>query len=551
MANQVRSVSAGTDASDRASLAVASPVVVDAEPAMGLHDEPDPDVRTTGFASWGLVVVALGVTVVGVVLRFVAPSPLWLDEALSVNIASLPVGEIPEALRQDGHPPAFYVLLHHWMEVFGSSDASARSLSGVWGLLFLPLMWVAGRRLGGPRVAWCALALAASSPYAIRYATEVRMYSMVAVLALAGWLLAGDALRRPTWWRLTGLALLAALGLWTHYWTLWLLGGAAMALLVRWWRLRGEGDTVAQRDTLKVLGSLVVGGLLFLPWVPTLLHQGEHTGTPWARPMRPTEILAHTVGSFGGGGVLPEAFLLGWLLVGLAVLGLLGRHVGSGSVLLEVRTQLAARPLAIIVTTTFALGCLAGYATGATYQPRYAAVVFGLFLLLVAMGVQTLALRTAGILVLAGICVLGVAVAVLHLREDRSDADRSAEVIEARAETDDLVVYCPDQLGPSTSRRLGDDLRQVTFPDLAPPQRVDWVDYQQRLDETSVDDFADRVVAEADGAAIFLVYSPTYSTHEELCPDLVDALAERRPLEMLAGLGEAFEPAAVIRFGTP
>lgn len=61
--------------------------------------------------------------------------------------------------------------------------------------------------------------------------------------------------------------------------------------------------------------------------------------------------------------------------------------------------------------------------------------------------------------------------------------------------------------------------------------------------------FADRVVEEADGAAVFLVYSPTYRTHEKLCPELVDALAELRPLERLTELGDAYEPAAVVRFG--
>ncbi len=42
-----------------------------------------------------VVVLAVGALVVGVVLRFVTRSPLWLDEALSVNIAHLPIGDIP------------------------------------------------------------------------------------------------------------------------------------------------------------------------------------------------------------------------------------------------------------------------------------------------------------------------------------------------------------------------------------------------------------------------------------------------------------------------
>lgn len=526
--------------------------MVDTEQGVGGHypeDAQAPTARMSSPVPWAVVAASLTVAIVGVVMRFVAPSPLWLDEALSVNIASLPLGEIPDALRQDGHPPAYYVLLHHWMEVFGSGDASARALSGVWSLLALPLMWVAGRRLAGPLVGWYALALVASSPYAIRYATEARMYSMLATLALAGWLLALDALRRPTWWRLSGLALLVGLGLWTHYWTMWLLGGAAAALAVRWWRVRREGDSAAAGDTSRVLGALVVGGVLFLPWVPNLLHQSQHTGTPWARPMRPTEIIGHTVGAFGGGGLLPEALVLGWLLVGLAVVGMTGRRVGAGKVLLEFRAQMVARPLTIIVVTTFGLGCLAGYASGATYQARYASVVFALFLLLVALGLGVLVRARASVPVLLALCVLGAGVAVLNLRDDRSDAARSAAAIEARAEPEDLVVYCPDQLGPSTYRALDDALRQVTFPEMAPPERVDWVDYQQRLDAASVPEFAERAVTESDGAAIFLVYSSAYTTHEELCPQLADALGALRPGEVVAAQTDAYEPATVIRFG--
>jgi uncharacterized membrane protein len=62
-----------------------------------------------------VVAVALLAVIAGVVLRFTISSPLWLDEALSVNIASLPIGDIPEALRSDGHPPLYYLVLHGWI----------------------------------------------------------------------------------------------------------------------------------------------------------------------------------------------------------------------------------------------------------------------------------------------------------------------------------------------------------------------------------------------------------------------------------------------------
>ncbi len=166
-------------------------------------------------------------------------SPLWLDEALSVNIAHLPIGEIPAALRHDGHPPLYYVLLHGWISLFGSGDVAVRSLSGLFAVATLPLAWVIGRRRGGPTLGWLFTAVMAMSPFALRYATETRMYSLLIVLVLAGYLLLDDVVRR----RATGCPpagrarpCCPGLLLLTHYWSIWLLGAVEVVLAWRWWR---------------------------------------------------------------------------------------------------------------------------------------------------------------------------------------------------------------------------------------------------------------------------------------------------------------------------
>ena len=147
-----------------------------------------------------MLVAGAVVVVAGIVLRFVTRSDLWLDEALSVNIARLPFSDLHEALKHDGAPPLYYVLLHLWIEVFGSSDFAVRSLSGVISVATLPLAWFAGRRLGrgGPPgpvradsartrlVAALVVIVFATSPYMIRYATEARMYALVMLLVTGG-----------------------------------------------------------------------------------------------------------------------------------------------------------------------------------------------------------------------------------------------------------------------------------------------------------------------------------------------------------------------------
>ena len=91
------------------------------------------------------IVVGVGVGLViaaGLILRFWTRSGLWLDEALTVDIARLPLSQIPEALKHDGAPPLYYYLLHFWIVLFGQSNAAVRSLSGVIAVVTLPVAWL-------------------------------------------------------------------------------------------------------------------------------------------------------------------------------------------------------------------------------------------------------------------------------------------------------------------------------------------------------------------------------------------------------------------------
>ena len=44
---------------------------------------------------------------------------LWMDEGLSIGIASQPLLDIPHVLRVDGSPPLYYMLLSVWMKAIG------------------------------------------------------------------------------------------------------------------------------------------------------------------------------------------------------------------------------------------------------------------------------------------------------------------------------------------------------------------------------------------------------------------------------------------------
>ncbi|MFO7280283.1 MAG: glycosyltransferase family 39 protein [Thermoanaerobacterales bacterium] len=473
-----------------------------------------PRVRLPAWAAPAAVGLAVAL---GVVLRFVQRSPLWLDEALSVNIASLPVGDVFEALRHDGHPPLYYLLLHYWIELFGDGDVAVRALSGVLSVASLPLAGVAGHRLAGAAGARWAVVVTALSPYAVRYATETRMYSLVMLLVLVGYLLVVDALERPTAPRLAGIWLVSGLLLLTHYWAFYLVAGVLVALALRAWR-----EPATRPATVRTAAAVVAGGVLFLPWLGSFLYQSAHTGTPWGEPFRPTALVQTVLMDLGGGNVT-EANLYGTVVVVLVLVALFAVRSSGTQLVLDLRTAPTVRHELLVVGLVLAIGAVAGLALDATFQSRYAAVVVPLVLVVVAVGVVRVPGwgRVVVATVLLGLSLFGLVWVNYYQRTQSAEV---AAAVAERARPGDVVVYCPDQLGPAYSREMPDGLVELTYPTLGSPARVDWVDYAERNAAADPAEIAAEVRERAAGHAIFLVWMSDYATYGTQCQDLITEL---------------------------
>lgn len=500
--------------------------------------------RAPRWAPWG----ALAVLAVAVPLRFAAAGHLWLDEALSVDIARLPLARLPGALRHDGAPPAYYAALHVWMRLFGTGDAAVRALSGVAATAALVLAYRAGRRLGGDRVASASVLLLAASPFALSWATAARMYSFVILLGFAGYLVLANALERPTRGWLAGVAVVSALLLYTHYWSAYLLAAVSLVLLGRLRRTRPRSPE--RGAALRCLAAMTAGAVAFLPWVPVMAFQTRHTGTPWAKPAG-FGALFSLVQEFSGGASL-RARILTLVLYGLLGLGLFGRALDRGRIELDLRTRRRARVPGAVLLGAPTLGIASGLVTGTAFVARYTAVVFPVFVLLAALGVAAVAGVRAQAVVLGTACALGLAVAAVAATTPRTQAGQLATAIGARARPGDVVVYCPDQLGPSVSRLLRHrGLVQLTYPRLAPPARVDWVDYQQAVRAAPVGFFADAVSTRAGpDHDVWLVTGRGYRPFGSRCPALAGALGDLRPFgsTVVNASSHYFERAGLLRF---
>lgn len=512
---------------------------------------------TTPLAWWfrraqllvGLVVVA------GVGLRLWSPSALWLDEAQSVMFASLPLSDLHGALRTDGAPPLYYALLHGWLSLLDSVGLGADGAAGVWAprsfsmltsIAALPLAYLAGLRIGGTRRhAVLTLLLLASNPWAVRYAGEARMYSLLVLLVLLG-ILAADWLRRqPGPAPVVAVAAVVAALLYTHIWAVFLLAAVGALVLHRAWR-HPEDRLPARRAVI----GLVAGGCAFLPWVPTMLYQSAHTGSPWA-PTPDLGSLAQLPIEWGGGRG-PAGASLALLIVPMLLLAVFARRGRDGAVVGAPPSGVTA-VLGAVTALTLLIALVVSVVGGGAVIGRYTAVVIPTVVLLLAFGIRVLPRRPAAV-VLAAMVGLGLAGGQTMATTPHSHAGAVAAELNDAAGRGDVVVYCPDQLAPGVEARL--DVRgvdRVTVPAQTDPAVVDWTDYEARIDALRLpriaEEIAGSVKADPDASA-WLVLGENYRTHKKICDPLRTLLVAELgiPVEMHSRNSRGHEKATLERF---
>lgn len=395
----------------------------------------------------------------------------WIDEGISVGIASHPLSQLPHLLREDGSPPLYYLLLHVWMQVFGHSEKATHELSLVFALLSIPVAYLGATSLFGRRVgAYCAL-LAAGLPFISSYAQETRMYSLVLLLSLiaAVGFLHAFVYHRRRWLPVFALALAAML--YTHNWALFfgLMTFVGFLLCVR--MTPPEERRGLWRDGVVAFGLVA---LLYLPWVPTLLYQAQHTGAPWALPP--------ILWSFTQGGY----FIVGGRGAGVAIL------LGAGAGLLAIRnsgpsdrrTRIAVACLAVLGIGTVVIAWLYAKTTPA-WAFRYLAVVVGPLLLLAGLGMARAS--KLGLVTLLLVCSFWVLDPVSAIVDSKSNVATAAAKIKADDKPSTWVISTQPEQVPTLSYYLSKVIHfETPLGPVADPRVMDWRNALQRFEHGSV-----------------------------------------------------------------
>ena len=219
-------------------------------------------------------------------LRNLVSREFWYDEAFSGILARESWSSMLHLAFRDTHPPLYYVALKEWTELFGVTDFAMRSLSVVFGVALIPLVYLFSKKVSGNMLTpYLATFVTAISPFLIDYSQETRSYTMLAFLTiLSGYFLHEALTKSPMKFNIDWLifSILLPIAFLTHY--IFAFGIISMALIS--FGYLKHAKLLRKENILGIITLLmkvsVVPLVAFGLWFPTLKSQLElNTALSW------------------------------------------------------------------------------------------------------------------------------------------------------------------------------------------------------------------------------------------------------------------------------
>jgi uncharacterized membrane protein len=178
------------------------------------------------------------------------------------------IGTVLQGLAvEDAHiTPLYFLVMHFWTSLLGSSTISLRSFSVLCGIALMPATyWLTIELFQRRRIAWCATALIAISPVQLLFAQEARMYALWCFLTILAGAAILRAIRVNRWMAWIGAGVAITGSLYAHFLAAVPIGGYVIYTIVLHYR-----DRVIMRR-LAIVSS--ISALSFVPWVWVFLKR--------------------------------------------------------------------------------------------------------------------------------------------------------------------------------------------------------------------------------------------------------------------------------------
>ena len=154
----------------------------------------------------------------------------WYDEIIMVRVAQDNIWAIIEG----GRPPIYIILAHFWIKLFGTEEVATRSLSAIFGVASIPLIYLIGKELFDRKVGLVGAFLMAISQFQIYYSQDIRYYSLFVLMTLLSYYFFVIALRNRNIINLTLYVLTSVLLFYTHAFGVFVIAAQNLYFLLRW-----------------------------------------------------------------------------------------------------------------------------------------------------------------------------------------------------------------------------------------------------------------------------------------------------------------------------
>ncbi len=205
----------------------------------------------------------------------------FVETAEPVNVAELqrylrmedevstPANVLRAVALSDTSPPLYYLLLHGWLRVAGTSDFALRAFAIMAALACVPLVFWIARDVHGERGGWMAAVLFAAAPMTLYYGTEARMYPLLWLCVLTVAAATLRLMRGQRGWGVSAIWIAgSAAGFWVHYYFLF-----AWAALAAGWAMTMAMERRGKEKAVELgrLGLHAVAVVaLMAPWYARL-----------------------------------------------------------------------------------------------------------------------------------------------------------------------------------------------------------------------------------------------------------------------------------------
>ena len=225
---------------------------------------------------------------------------IWLDEAVSVYSARTDWWPPLDALRTDSvrYSSFYYLVLGAW-STLGDSEAVLRSLSVLFAAASVPATFVLARRYFGGFVGGVAAAFLAANSLFAEFAREARGYTLLVFLMVTSMLLFAYAIERRSRWSWAGWALVTALGMYVHWFAVYIIAAQLLSLLFL---------PDAKSSARALAGGLLLLAAAVAPLAYVVASSGA-PGTDWMRVPALADVTPMYVVIAGGTGLLAAGYL--------------------------------------------------------------------------------------------------------------------------------------------------------------------------------------------------------------------------------------------------